>query len=209
MSFEEVQFPKSISYGSSGGPGFLTQINTISSGFEKRNLRWPYPRHKYNVAYGVKTASQLEELINFFNAMNGRAIGFRYNDPLDHKTCSYKNQPSAFDVTNITSAVGGETTFQLVKKYQVGSRIITRPIKKPIQGTVKVAVNGNELTPAYFTVDHTQGLVTLNVPLTAGDSVTSGCEFDVPCRFDTDTLQINLVADIVGNTEIPVVEIKV
>jgi uncharacterized phage protein (TIGR02218 family) len=57
-----------------------------------------------------------------------------------------------------------------------------------------VAVNGTELAPGAFSVDATTGLVTLGVAPAAGVTVTAGFVFDVPVRFDTDRIEVNLAA---------------
>ena len=100
-------------------------------------------------------------------------------------------------------------TFQLVKRYGSGLRDHVRVISKPVAGSVVVAVNG---TPtANFTLDATAGLVTFlagSIP-GVGVEVTAGFEFDVPVRFDTDQLSINLQNFAAGDIpEIPVVEVR-
>ena len=40
MSFAEVRFPDDISYGSSGGPEYSTDIVETQSGHEQRNANW-------------------------------------------------------------------------------------------------------------------------------------------------------------------------
>jgi uncharacterized protein (TIGR02217 family) len=84
-----------------------------------------------------------------------------------------------------------------------------RAITRPVAGTVRVAVNGIET--ARFTVNAATGIVTFNagsIPA-AGAAVTAGFEFDVPARFDTDSLSINLANFAAGDIpEIPVVEIR-
>ena len=63
-----------------------------------------------------------------------------------------------------------------------------------------------------YTVDHTTGLVTFqpgHIPA-AGAAITAGFEFDVPVRFDTDKLEINLQGFRHGAIpSIPIVEIRV
>ena len=71
-SFHEVQFPCDISYGSSGGPEFSTDVVITHSGYEQRNINWSEARARYNVTHGVKTQSQLDVLIAFFRARCGR-----------------------------------------------------------------------------------------------------------------------------------------
>ena len=62
-----------------------------------------------------------------------------------------------------------------------------------------------------FELETTTGLVTFkggSVPQ-AGQKVTAGFEFDVPVRFDTDSLDINLTAFKAGEVpSIPIVELK-
>ncbi len=74
---------------------------------------------------------------------------------------------------------------------------------------MRVAVNGVET--AQFTADAGTGIVTFNsgnIPA-PGATVAAGFEFDVPARFDTDTLTINLASFAAGDIpEIPVVEIR-
>ena len=43
-SFDEVQFPPSISFGATGGPGFSTKVVILSSGYEARNQNWSLAR---------------------------------------------------------------------------------------------------------------------------------------------------------------------
>ena len=209
MSFLEGQFPINISYGSQGGPGFQTNVRTFNAGFEQRRVRWPYPRHRYNVIKGVQNSAQLEELINFFYGVQGKAYGFRYNDPLDHKTCAYTDTPAYDDVTLIADAAGGEQVIQLFKPYTLGTNTVERPIRKPISGTVTIGKNGSLFSAGQYSIDYTTGVLTLNSALVLHDSLTWGGEFDVPCRFDTDEISIRLQADLVGNMEVPVIEIKV
>ncbi len=63
-----------------------------------------------------------------------------------------------------------------------------------------------------YTVDHTTGLVTFvagQIPA-AGEAVTAGFEFDVPVRFDTDRLDVNLSGFEHGAIpNIPIVEIRI
>src|SRR5690606_33286115 len=75
---------------------------------------------------------------------------------------------------------GSRRKFGLVKNY-LG---FSREIFKPIEGSVRCAVNGIETTN--FTVDWTTGVVTFSSPPLHGASVSAGFFFDVPVRFDSD-----------------------
>ena len=84
----------------------------------------------------------------------------------------------------------------------------TRAIAKPVAGSVLVAVNGVLSTD--FTVDAATGLVSFlpgKIPV-AGAVITAGYQFDVPVRFDTDYLEIDLSAFAAGDIpKIPLIEI--
>ncbi|WP_021171280.1 hypothetical protein SOV_35620 [Sporomusa ovata DSM 2662] len=179
-SFHEVQFPPDISYGSTGGPGFSTGVVTTSSGGEQRNQNWAQSRCKYNVAHGVKNQKQLDNLIAFFRARKGKAYGFRFKDWSDFKA-----------VGQICGVLeGNKLVYQLQKTY-VDSAGFTdiRLIKKPVSGTVTLYISGVMQTSGY-TVDYVTGRITFDA-IPAG-VVTADFEYDVPCRFDTDEMPINI-----------------
>ena len=73
-----------------------------------------------------------------------------------------------------------------------------------------MAVNGaGRVYGTDFSVDHETGLVTFVAAPVSGAVVTAGFEFDVPVRFDTDRLVIDLEAFAAGRIpSVPVVEIK-
>lgn len=198
MSFVEIQFPADISYGSSGGPTFSTDVIEAFSGFEQRNINWSAARARYNVAHGVKTQSQLDELIAFFRARQGKAIGFRFKDWTDYQAVAQ----------NIGTGNGSQTIFQLTKKY-TSSVTVTRVIKKPVNNaTLKVYLNA-VLQSSGFTVNYATGEITFTTAPGSGVAVTADFEFDVPVRFDTD--QLDAAIDDFGTrswSDIPLVEVR-
>lgn len=212
MSFHEVRFPIDISFGASGGPERRTEIVTLGSGHEERNTRWADSRRRYNAGYGIKTLSDLHQVVAFFEERRGQLHGFRWHDRLDYKSCGLKEIPIASDQV-IGTGDGTTAIFQLVKTYGDAFNPYQRIISKPVQGTVRLAVEGLELSaPADFTVDSSTGLITLapgKIPAT-GETVTAGFEFDVAVRLDTDFLEINL-SDFDAGTipNIPLVEVRI
>ncbi len=177
--FHDVIFPKDISYGSSFGPTFNTTIKELASGHEQRNINWSEARCKGDAKYGVKTVEQMQALVDFFFARNGRAYGFRYFDHLDHT------------ITNqvIGTGDGVIKAFQLFKRYEpMTSYAYDRPIRKPIAGTLLMTVNADATTA--FTLDASTGIVTFNTAPPVGHLVrVAACEFHVPVRFDIDELE--------------------
>lgn len=211
MSFIETQFPTDISFGSSSGPMFQTDVIVVDGGHEKRNSRWPTGRHTYNAGYGVKTQAQLDALVVFFQSVKGAAHGFRWKDWLDYKSCKVSETISDTD-QNIGTGDGVEVDFQLRKGYTTSSLTTYRNITKPVTGTVVVAVDGVSQASGW-TVDTTTGIVTFSAAPANTLEVTAGYQFDVPVRFQNDQLTIVMKAvecastSVVGSADIPVIEI--
>ena len=178
MAFINAQFPVDISYGSSGGPEYSTSVETIKSGFESRNQNWVYSRYTYDVGYGVRTSSDLETLTSFFHEMRGQLNSFRYKDWADYSSSTQ----------NATA-----------KQYGVNSTYI-RLITKPIASTI--LING---TDQGFTIDENTGIVT-GAGLSEGDVWTG--EFDVPVRFEQDSLPTSLEAFESGSASVNLVEVR-
>lgn len=199
MSFVEIQFPPEISYGSSGGPVYATDVVVTAGGHEQRNIHWEQARARYNVAHGVKTKTQLDALIAFFRARKGRAYGFRFKDWTDYQ------------VQNAVLATGDgvRTAFQLQKIYDSGGAQETRLIQKPVSGTVQIKTNG-VVVAGGVSVNATTGMVTFVTPPAVGVVISASCEFDVPVRFDTDRLSATMDDYGVHSwLDIPLVEVRV
>ncbi len=205
MSFHEVQFPTDISKGSAGGPERRTDVVTLRSGYEERNTIWKHSRRKYDASLGLRSLNDLHEVLEFFEARSGRLYGFRWKDWADYRSGPPQRQVSRTDQL-IGTGDGTDTTFQLVKRYTSGGVTYIRDIRKPVSGTVLVAVDGvAQSEGSDFTVDYATGIITFASPPGAGDDVTAGYWFDVPVRFDTDYLSISVDAFEAG--AIPAIDI--
>lgn len=185
---------------------YNTTVLALGSGEERRNQNWQYPKHAYDVSYGVRTQALLESLIEFFHAVAGRAYGFRYLDPHDYKSCLVAATP-AFGDQVIGTGTGALTTFQLKKTYTKGANSRVRLIKKPVLNSVLIGKNGANQTSGW-SVNTTTGVVTFDSAPANGHVVTAGYEFDVPCRFDVDQLSVVLEDIKAASTQIPVVETR-
>jgi uncharacterized protein (TIGR02217 family) len=199
MAFHEIQFPVDISYGSRGGPEFNTSIVILGSGYEQRNINWSMARARYDVAYGIKTGTELEALIQFFRARYGRAHGFRYKDWSDYGATKH----AASELTS--------TTYQIQKVYTSGSQTYPRNIKKIVSGTVLVYIN-DTLQESGWSVDNNTGIITFSGA--PGGVVTVTFQFDVPVRFDVDYLPTSLDAynaqgTYFGGASVPLLEIRI
>jgi uncharacterized protein (TIGR02217 family) len=69
-------------------------------------------------------------------------------------------------------------------------------------------VNGSALTTAEFAVDSTLGVVNISGGYSTGVVIKAGFEFDVPVRFNTDTLSVNMEDYKVGAAQCPLIELK-
>jgi uncharacterized protein (TIGR02217 family) len=213
MAFIETpRFPDNISYGSLGGPKYSTTLVIVDSGWEYANINWDNARHEFNVAMGVRSMSELSELIKFFHICRGRAHSFRYKNWLDYKTCNVEDTTTNYD--QIFGVGDGTTkTFQLKKRYELyglDTLVVEKDIKKPVGNTISVSIDfSQKIENTHFTVDYTTGIVSFITAPTAGQVLRWGGEFDLPCRFDIDELQISLDFYEHGSANIPIVEVRV
>ncbi|WP_201830338.1 DUF2460 domain-containing protein [Microvirga zambiensis] len=206
--FHEVRFPLDVSLGSRGGPVRRTDIVTLASGREHRNSRWAGSRRRYDAGLGIRTLDALHGVIAFFEERRGRLYGFRFRDRTDWRSGPPSREPTPLD-QRIGTGNGVERNFLLVKSYGSSFAPYSRPIAKPVGGTVRVAVNGVEqAVGTQFNCDPATGLVTFVVAPPAGNIITAGFAFDVPVRFDTDELDIDLSTfEAGGIPQIPLIEI--
>lgn len=208
MAFHEQRFPLRLSLTTSGGPGRQTEIVSLSNGREARNRRWRFSRRRYDVGTAVRSVSDLYAVLEFFEARGGQLHGFRFRDPVD---CSSARPGEAVTVLDqfLGTGDGEAVRFQLVKAYGDGAAIERRPVVKPVAGSVRIAVDGVEVTEG-FSVDVTTGIVTFgagHVP-DAGTEIRAGFDYDVPVRFDTDRIEIDLEAFRAGRIpSIPLIEV--
>jgi uncharacterized protein (TIGR02217 family) len=180
---------------------------SLASGHEERNSRWADSRRRYNAGYGVRTLDDLHAVVAFFEERRGRLYGFRWKDRVDFQSCAPGAAVTATDQV-IGEGDGDTTAFQLVKTYGADHAPFTRAVRKPVDGSVVVAIDGALLAEGW-SVDPTTGMVTFDAAPIEAAVITAGFQFDVPVRFDTDTLEVNLTSFAAGDIpSIPLVEIR-
>ncbi len=207
--FHEVRFPLRLALGVTGGPVRRTDIVNLSNGREQRNARWRSSRRAYDAGSGVKSLGDLYEVLAFFEARAGELYGFRFRDPLDWKSSAPGAAITSADQV-IGTGDGVRAAFSLTKNYADAAAGSVRAIAKPVAGTVTVSVGGVPKALSAFSCDVTTGIVTFaagHVPA-AGAVVRAGYEFDVPVRFATDRIEVNLSNFNAGSIPaIPITEI--
>lgn len=209
MAFHEVRFPAKLSFGSVGGPERRTEIVQLTNGFEERNTPWAQSRRRYDAGLSLRSLDDIGDLIAFFEARQGQLHGFRWKDWADYKSSS-ASVPVSYDDQAIGVGNGVTAVFALSKTYASGGSAERRVVAKPVQGTVRVGLQGDELVETvHFTVDYGRGEVTFLSPPAVGEQVTAGFEFDVPVRFDTDRIQVSVASFQAGEVpQVPVVEVR-
>jgi uncharacterized protein (TIGR02217 family) len=182
--FAEEQFPPSISYGSSGGPGFKTTVFTVDSGAVHTKAEWDRLRATFDVNIDACPRADIEAVENFFYTMRGSAIGFRFKDWSDYQIV---NQ-------NVVVGNGASTRYQLFKRYRSGAQTFDRIIRKPVRNQIgTLTLDGVELVlNRDFFFNYSTGEITFKVAPPAGSiGHLDYAEFDIPVRFDTDELVVS------------------
>ncbi|MHA6298121.1 phage distal tail protein, Rcc01695 family [Devosia sp. CAU 1758] len=188
MTFHHIRFPLDIALGARGGPERRTDVVTLAGGGEQRNGRWAHSRRRYNAGYGVKSRADMQAVLAFFEERRGRLHGFLWRDGLDHSSGGAVPLPTD---QVLGTGDGVRTQYQLVKTYGAAFDPYVRIIARPVAGSVRVAVDGGEMVTGW-TLDVTTGMVSFDSAPADGAPVTAGFLFDVPVRFDTDRLDIEL-----------------
>lgn len=209
-SFHDVRFPLGVSFGATGGPERRNEIVSLTSGREKRNARFSQSRRHYDAGTGVRSLSDLYDVLAFFEARRGSLHAFRFRDPFDMKSRRPEEAVSPTDQP-LGTGDGTRARFALTKTYGDGEDAYQRLIARPVAETLRVAVDGMEkASPAAWGFDFATGEVVFSpgsVP-GAGEAVTAGYEFDVPVRFDTERIAISLTAFKAGQIpSIPLIEV--
>lgn len=181
--FNEKRLLDKVSYGSEFGQEFNTRIVTLRNGVERRNVVWSLPLGRYSINYQAILPEHHALVRGAHMACMGSAIAFRLKDWSDFQAVREV----------IGTATGSIQSLQLVKTYTFGSVSLQRVIKKPVDGTVSLYANG-VLIPGV--VNSTTGIATFTA--IAGSEISWSGEFDVPVRFESDSLDVEPVVKVQG-----------
>lgn len=209
MTFHDIRFPTSVSFGSHGGPVRKTEIYQLANGFEERNTAWSQSRRRYDAGIGLRSLDDISEIIAFFEARMGPLYGFLWKDWVDFKSGA-PSSPVHFSDQEIGVGDDQENLFPLVKTYQSGRHAFARRITKPIHNTVQLGISGDQITLGlHYEIEREGGLIRLYEPLPEGAVLTAGFEFDVPVRFENDSLDISIAGFEAGEIpSIPIIELR-
>lgn len=187
--FLEQRIAGGISYGSSYTDEYQVQITQTAAGAEYRKLVHPYPVRRFRLTFRQALANVWTDVLNLYHRCYGRYAGFRVRAFDDYTTAADgRSAPTKDDQALIYVSAG---VYQLVKVYGLDAAGIgigrpSRTIYKPVAGTTVIAKNGVLLSSG-VSVDTTTGRITISpAPSYPADTITGGCEFDIPVRFDVD-----------------------
>jgi uncharacterized protein (TIGR02217 family) len=173
MAFIEQRLLDCVAYGTQGGPSWSTRRIELRSGIVRRNAQRSRPRYRFVLLYQNLKAEDHSAVIEAFNTCRAGVFGFRLKDWSDFTA----------DDQFVALGTGAEQEVQLSKLYEFGGENVSRPIKKPVDGSVALTADGSPLASS---VDSTTGIVTFTAGV--GDIVRWSGEFDVPVTFDQDEL---------------------
>jgi uncharacterized protein (TIGR02217 family) len=197
QAFDDVDFPLALGREASVVPVFSTAIVTTAAGVEQRNADWSDARLRFDAGPGVRSEADIAALIAFFRARRGAARAFRFRDPFDF---------GAVD-ESLGIGDGATTSFPLIKRYGAGGEAQVRRITRPVAASLRVAVGGAERMEGWSLLDG--GIVSFAAAPAAGAEVTAGFLFDVPVRFEQDSLEVSRATFLAGEApSVPLIEVR-
>ena len=205
QTFDDVLYPFALGRNTAVAPEFSTSVTVTSSGHERRNSLWSDARISFDVGPGIRSETELAQLIAFFRARRGPGKGFRICDPFDFSTNQMTGTPTALDQL-IGIGDGVKADFQLIKTYGAGSEPQIRSITRPKAESLLVSVG----SAASFDWElKNGGMISFHEAPPSGEEVRAGFLFDVPVRFAEDRIDISGINFAAGEApSIPLIELR-
>ncbi|MEL6529416.1 MAG: DUF2460 domain-containing protein, partial [Pseudomonadota bacterium] len=203
--FDDVLYPFALGRNTTVAPEFSTSVTVTASGHEQRNSLWSDARVHFDVGPGIRSETELAELIAFFRGRRGAARGFRISDPFDHSSNGMTGTPTPLDQL-IGTGDGATADFQLIKSYGSGLEPQVRPITRPRAETLLVSVDS---VASSDWVLGEQGVIQFATAPAAGAEIRAGFLFDVPVRFAEDRIDVSGVNFAAGEApSVPLIELR-
>lgn len=185
MAHLNRDFPRDVAQGCQGVMMRRDELVTLASGREEVNQRWRHARRSWNAGLAIRSADDLSEVLDLWEEAAGRVHSFRFRDWLDFKSCKPSAAPAALDQV-LGTGDGSTRSFQMVKTYGA-ARPYVRPIELPRLSSVLVGVGGSPRAEGW-SLSPIGGVLTFDAPPSPGSLVTAGYMFDVPVRFEADSI---------------------
>jgi uncharacterized protein (TIGR02217 family) len=183
--FLSERLPVDVRMGASYADEYAVEITTTAGGAEYRRLIHGFPARRFTINYTLLRDDLAARVLALYHRAYGKFAGFRVRCADDFSTNNHTGAPTATDwvLPKISSGV-----YQLIKGYGSGATPLGiglpyRNLYKPVSGTVLVSKNDVPLSSG-VSVDYTTGRVTIT-PAPTSEVIKAGCEFDLPCRFNS------------------------
>lgn len=186
-SFLEERLPVDVRLGMSYADDYTVMITTTAGGAEYRKLVQPFPARSFHVNFTTDQADLWARVISLYHRAYGKFAGFRVKCMDDFSTNNLTGTPTPLDEVLANSSTG---IYQLRNFYGTNGTALagvgypSRTIFKPVAGTVVAAKNGVTISSG-LSVNTTTGLITISPAPLISDTITAGCQFDIPCRFNS------------------------
>lgn len=219
--YDSIILSTDIEVGAESSPLWASDVVFFDSGYRAVNSRWDQGLRRLNITYR-ELPTAIEEIIRVFNAVNGPAHSFLVRDWGDWNTTQgdMATDSAINNITNLDQPMLNTTTlsfagdastvlYQLGKAYDKGLANQYRYIKKPVNGTVSIAIDGvAKVEGPDYTVDYSTGLVTFATPPGLSSSPTWGGAFYVPVAFTRDELPLSVNAFTQEVASIELLEVR-
>jgi uncharacterized protein (TIGR02217 family) len=207
MTIPAYRLPEWIERGSQFGPTYRNVIQEAISGNEQRFAQWTKCRGVGDLSYGLQHSADplgdFRAILSMFRGHFGSLYPFRFRDWSD------------YTATNEVFGTGDgiKTAFQLTMTYDPqyillgtqGSFFYVRAIT--LLASTPVIKDNNVVVTSGYSIS-SSGVITFATPPAATHQLTWNGEFDVPVRFDSDTLPVVLnEADLASVRSIPIKEV--
>lgn len=206
LPFIEDRLSVEIGYGSSFSEAYSVDRHYDAGGNTYGRLIDPRPKCRCELIFQNRSFKfTLRQVIDLFHRSGGTFGGFRVKNYLDYSTNEYVKPPTAFDQHLRKTATPG--VYQITRWFGQPVETSTRRlIKKPVPGSVKIGINGVELTSGW-SVDNATGLVTFSVLPLESDVLTAGCYYDIPMQFETDLTGLDITDVDMLSTSVSLIEL--
>jgi uncharacterized protein (TIGR02217 family) len=184
--FLDERLPVDVRMGASYADDYAVEITTTAGGAEYRRLIHGFPARRFTINYTLLRDDLAARVLALYHRAYGKFAGFRVRCADDFSTNAHVGTPTPTDwvLPKLSSGV-----YQLIKGYGSGaarrspSACRIRKLSKPVSGTVVVSRNDVTLSSG-VSVDYATGRVTVT-PAPTTEVIKGGCEFDLPCRFNS------------------------
>ena len=160
---EEVLY-STVKYGSSWQDEYNVNVVETSGGSEYRSLIHPFPKRTFTLDFELATADMWGNILDLYHRAHGTYAGFRAWCIDEDSSNGSLGTPTAFDQDLLFVSAG---VYQLRKFYGKSATAGSsgypyRVIKKPISGSVRVAIGSLEMADSVlnWSVDTTTGVLT-------------------------------------------------